>query len=93
MPISRYQAKQNLQLVSEVTQKLRSYNDLFDKYWYRQREFQFIDIIQDGEKKYFSNEIDQTMTANTANNNEVRNKSESIIQANMDSNFQTEHEP
>jgi hypothetical protein len=92
VPISRYQAKQNLQLVSEVTQKLRSYNDLFDKYWYRQREFQFIDIIQDGEKKYFSNEIDQTMTANTANNNEFKNKSESIIQANMDSNFQTEHE-
>lgn len=37
--ISRFLAKQNLHLVGEVTQKLRSYNYLFDKYWYRQREF------------------------------------------------------
>ena len=33
--ISRFLAKQNLHLVGEVTQKLRSYNYLFDKYWYR----------------------------------------------------------
>ena len=37
--ISRFHAKENLHLVGEVTQKLRSYNHLFDKYWYRQREF------------------------------------------------------
>lgn len=43
--ISRFLAKQNLHLVGEVTQKLRSYNYLFDKYWYRQREFQYIDAI------------------------------------------------
>ena len=32
--ISRFVAKQNLHLVGEVTQKLRSQNYLFDKYWY-----------------------------------------------------------
>jgi hypothetical protein len=45
MFVSRFQAKQNLHLVGEVTQKLKSYNYLFDKYWYRQREFQYIDEI------------------------------------------------
>jgi len=33
--ISRNEAKQNLHLVGEITQKLKSYNYLFDKYWYR----------------------------------------------------------
>lgn len=48
--ISRFLAKQNLHLVGEVTQKLRSYNYLFDKYWYRQREFQYIDAISNVEQ-------------------------------------------
>ncbi len=55
MFISRFQAKQNLHLVGEVTQKLRSYNYLFDKYWYRQREFQYIDAIQNVEQMTFLN--------------------------------------
>ena len=33
--ISRNKAKKNLHLVAEITQKLKSYNSLFDKYWYR----------------------------------------------------------
>lgn len=33
--ISRNEAKENLHLVGEITQKLKSYNSLFDKYWYR----------------------------------------------------------
>lgn len=33
--ISRIQAKQNLRLVCEITTNIRSYNYLFDKYWYR----------------------------------------------------------
>ena len=37
--ITRNQAKQNLKMVLEATQKLKSYIDLFDKYWYKQREF------------------------------------------------------
>jgi len=49
--ISRFLAKQNLHLVGEVTQKLRSYNYLFDKYWYRQREFQYIDAISNVEQQ------------------------------------------
>ena len=55
MFVSRFQAKQNLHLVGEVTQKLRSYNYLFDKYWYRQREFQYIDAIQNVEQMTFLN--------------------------------------
>ena len=43
MSITRNEAKFNLHLVGEITQKLKSYNYLFDKYWYRQREFQYID--------------------------------------------------
>lgn len=54
--ISRNEAKQNLHLVGEVTQKLKSYNYLFDKYWYRQREFQYIDGIQQEQLFQFSNE-------------------------------------
>ena len=37
--ISRNQAKKNLHMLLEATQKLKSYIDLFDKYWYKQREF------------------------------------------------------
>lgn len=33
--ISRNEAKRNLHIVSEMTTKLRGYNSLFDKYWYR----------------------------------------------------------
>ena len=33
--ITRNEAKENLHLVGEITQKLKSYNSLFDKYWYR----------------------------------------------------------
>lgn len=43
--ISRNRAKKNLHLVAEITQKLKSYNSLFDKYWYRQRELQYIESI------------------------------------------------
>ena len=32
-------------MLLEATQKLKSYIDLFDKYWYKQREFQYIDGI------------------------------------------------
>lgn len=58
--ISRFLAKQNLHLVGEVTQKLRSYNYLFDKYWYRQREFQYIDAISNVEQQQFSNNLTET---------------------------------
>ena len=53
--ITRNVAKQNLHLVGEITQKLKSYNYLFDKYWYRQREFQYIDGISEEQKVQFSN--------------------------------------
>ena len=53
-------AKQNLHLVGEVTQKLRSYNYLFDKYWYRQREFQYIDAIANVEQQQFSNNLTES---------------------------------
>lgn len=33
--ISRYQAKENMHLINEVTNKLKSLNYLFDKYWYK----------------------------------------------------------
>lgn len=53
--ISRFEAKQNLHLVGEVTQKLRSYNYLFDKYWYIQRELTYIEAITQTELTQFSN--------------------------------------
>lgn len=53
--ISRFQAKQNLHLVGEVTQKLRSYNYLFDKYWYMQREYTYIEDINHIEQNQFTN--------------------------------------
>lgn len=62
--ISRFMAKQNLHLVGEVTQKLRSYNYLFDKYWYRQREFQYIDAISNVERQQFSNVLTETHLKN-----------------------------
>lgn len=37
--VSRIQAKENLLLLDELTKRLKSYNSLFDKYWYQQREF------------------------------------------------------
>ena len=45
--VSRNEAKKNLHLVLEITQKLKTFSYLFDKYWYRQREFQYIDGIVD----------------------------------------------
>ena len=33
--ITRIMAKENLRLVSEITTNVRSYNQMFDKYWYR----------------------------------------------------------
>ena len=45
--VSRNEAKRNLHLVLEITQKLKTFSYLFDKYWYRQREFQYIDGIVD----------------------------------------------
>lgn len=62
--ISRFLAKQNLHLVGEVTQKLRSYNYLFDKYWYRQREYQYIDAISNVEQQQFSNNLTETHLKN-----------------------------
>jgi len=44
--VSRLQAKQNLCLICEETSNVRSYNQLFDKYWYRKREIQYIDAIK-----------------------------------------------
>jgi len=32
--VTRNDAKENLHLIAEITQKLKSYNSLFDKYWY-----------------------------------------------------------
>lgn len=62
--ITRFIAKQNLHLVGEVTQKLRSYNSLFDKYWYRQRELQYIDAIANVEQQQFSNTAMDTQLKN-----------------------------
>lgn len=53
--ISRFDAKQNLHLVGEVTQKLKSYNYLFDKYWYKQRELTYIDASCKVEQQQFAN--------------------------------------
>lgn len=43
-------------MIAEITQKLKSYNSLFDKYWYKQRENQYIDGIQRSMAKIFSND-------------------------------------
>ena len=56
--ITRNEAKKNLYLVGEITQKLKSYSSLFDKYWYKQREFQYIDGIQKSLSVMFSNTDD-----------------------------------
>ena len=48
-----------MSLVDEITKRLKSYNSLFDKYWYVQREFQYIDGIQKSMFYLFSNEDDQ----------------------------------
>ena len=37
--VTRNDAKENLHLIAEITQKLKSYNSLFDKYWYQQRQY------------------------------------------------------
>ena len=55
--VSRIQAKENLLLLDELTKRLKSYNSLFDKYWYQQREFQYIDGIQRSMLFLFSNEL------------------------------------
>lgn len=39
---------------------MRSYNYLFDKYWYRQREFQYIDAIANVEQQQFSNNLTES---------------------------------
>ena len=54
--ITRNEAKKNLYLVGEITQKLKTYSSLFDKYWYKQREFQYIDGIQKSLSVMFSND-------------------------------------
>lgn len=41
--------------MGEVTQKLRSYNYLFDKYWYIQREATYNEAIVKIEEAQFSN--------------------------------------
>ena len=43
--VSRFDAKKNLHLIGEITQKLSIHNDLFDKYWYRKREFRYTQTI------------------------------------------------
>ena len=65
--ISRNQAKQNLHLVGEITQKLKSYNYLFDKYWYRQREFQYVDGIQEEQMFQFTNDNAQEYVEGDSN--------------------------
>lgn len=62
--ISRFQAKQNLHLVGEVTQKLRSYNYLFDKYWYMQREYTYIEDINHVEQNQFNNKLIEIAAGN-----------------------------
>ena len=32
--VSRYQAKKNMNLIGEITKRLKGYDYLFDKYWY-----------------------------------------------------------
>ena len=39
-----------------------SYNYLFDKYWYMQREFTYIDAISQVEQAQFSNKQEANMT-------------------------------
>lgn len=43
-------------MICETTQKLKYVANLFDKYWYRQREFQYIDGITEEQGTQFSNE-------------------------------------
>lgn len=85
--ITRNIAKQNLHLVGEITQKLKSYNYLFDKYWYRQREFQYIDGISEEQKLQFSNgegenpaENEQEEKGTDEVNNEVKPTTEAPAQ-------------
>ena len=38
--------------MSEVTTNVRTYNNLFDKYWYRKREVQYLEAIEMNEMRY-----------------------------------------
>ena len=58
--VSRFTAKQNLHLIGEITQKLRSYSDLFDKYWYRKREFQYTEAISLVQQQQFFTQIQKS---------------------------------
>ena len=68
--VSRIQAKENLLLIDELTKRLKKYNSLFDKYWYQQREFQYIDGIQRAMFFLFSNELNvENVFGNTIEDN------------------------
>ena len=54
-PVTRNEAKRNLHMICEMTQKLKLVANLFDKYWYRQREFQYIEGITVEQGAQFSN--------------------------------------
>ena len=49
-------------MVDEITKRLKSFNSLFDKYWYVKREFQYIDGIQRSMLYLFANDFDQSNT-------------------------------
>ena len=87
--ISRYQAKQNLHLVSEITQKLRSYNYLFDKYWYMQREYTYIEDINHVEQNQFNNKLLEI----AANNQEKDDQNAQGQQKNAENAKKKEEEP
>ena len=64
--------------MGEITQKLKSYNYLFDKYWYRQREFQYIDGIQEEQLFQFSN-TSQDVEDMEEDENEVEDDSPAVV--------------
>ena len=45
--ITRNQAKHNLHLVCEMTMNKKELNKLFDKYWYKRREMNYLGGIHE----------------------------------------------
>ena len=71
--VSRIQAKKNIYMVDEITKRLKSFNSLFDKYWYVKREFQYIDGIQRSMLYLFSNDLDSSEVQDSHQLNGISN--------------------
>ena len=73
-----------MKIVSEATDKFRSYNSLFDKYWYRQRELNYtlaisnLENSQFGNSTYIQNLRDETVSETKKTSSLVLNPSDLI---------------